>query len=149
MLGRRYTCEECLEGMEWIEAYFEDPIFQVQAKPKQLYKTTFEEEKTSGILIHFRLRHCSGLSSTGVMTRNRCVFQLSRCRTAIILINKHCLTSPPAPFCADARDGDGEVHDPGGDLQRGARMWRINPSTTNISPTLLNFHIFLISSMLI
>merc|ERR1719507_1661708 len=28
---REYTCEECIEGMEWIEAYFEDPIFQVEA----------------------------------------------------------------------------------------------------------------------
>merc|ERR1719295_883675 len=28
---REYTCEECVEGMEWIEAYFEDPIFQAEA----------------------------------------------------------------------------------------------------------------------
>ena len=25
----RFTCEECVEGMEWVEAYLEDPIFQV------------------------------------------------------------------------------------------------------------------------
>merc|ERR1712168_501446 len=23
---RRYTCEECIEGLEWVEAYMEDPI---------------------------------------------------------------------------------------------------------------------------
>ena len=22
----RYTCEECVEGLEWVEAYLEDPI---------------------------------------------------------------------------------------------------------------------------
>ena len=27
--------------MEWIEAYFEDPIFQVQAKPKAFHPTIF------------------------------------------------------------------------------------------------------------
>merc|ERR1712066_812999 len=26
-----FTCEECIEGMEWIEAYMEDPIFQAEA----------------------------------------------------------------------------------------------------------------------
>merc|ERR550517_1294232 len=26
-----FTCDECIEGMEWIEAYLEDPIFQVEA----------------------------------------------------------------------------------------------------------------------
>ena len=25
----RFTCDECVAGMEWIEAYLEDPIFQV------------------------------------------------------------------------------------------------------------------------
>ena len=25
----RFTCDECFAGMEWIEAYLEDPIFQV------------------------------------------------------------------------------------------------------------------------
>merc|ERR1712037_434059 len=25
----RFTCDECVAGMEWIEAYMEDPIFQV------------------------------------------------------------------------------------------------------------------------
>ena len=29
-----FTCEECIEGMEWIEAYMEDPIFQVLFHPK-------------------------------------------------------------------------------------------------------------------
>ena len=24
-----FTCDECIEGMEWIEVYMEDPIFQV------------------------------------------------------------------------------------------------------------------------
>merc|ERR1712127_11314 len=28
---REYTCEECVEGMEFIEAYLEDPIFQGEA----------------------------------------------------------------------------------------------------------------------
>ena len=22
----RYTCEECVQGLEWVEAYIEDPI---------------------------------------------------------------------------------------------------------------------------
>merc|ERR1719352_2037687 len=26
-----FTCDECIEGMEWIEAYLEDPIFQAEA----------------------------------------------------------------------------------------------------------------------
>merc|ERR1719266_2086468 len=26
-----FTCDECIEGMEWIEAYMEDPIFQAEA----------------------------------------------------------------------------------------------------------------------
>ena len=25
----RFSCDECVAGMEWIEAYLEDPIFQV------------------------------------------------------------------------------------------------------------------------
>ena len=25
----RFTCDECVAGMEWIEAYLEDPIWQV------------------------------------------------------------------------------------------------------------------------
>merc|ERR1712168_1241542 len=25
-MQRRYTCEECIEGLEWVEAYMEDPI---------------------------------------------------------------------------------------------------------------------------
>ena len=97
LFGRRYTCEECLEGMEWIEAYFEDPIFQVQSKPKPLYKTTFATKKTfykttfqeekPWALRFFRWRRCSGLNSTGVMMRNRCVFRPFRCTTAIVLIN--------------------------------------------------------------
>ena len=29
--GFRFTCDECVAGMEWIEAYLEDPIFQVDA----------------------------------------------------------------------------------------------------------------------
>merc|ERR1739838_1080167 len=24
--ARRYTCEECVEGLEWVEAYMEDPL---------------------------------------------------------------------------------------------------------------------------
>merc|ERR1711973_515994 len=24
--GRRFTCEECVQGLEWVEAYMEDPI---------------------------------------------------------------------------------------------------------------------------
>jgi hypothetical protein len=24
--ARQYTCEECMEGLEWAEAYLEDPI---------------------------------------------------------------------------------------------------------------------------
>merc|ERR1711920_676283 len=24
--NRKYTCEECVEGLEWVEAYIEDPI---------------------------------------------------------------------------------------------------------------------------
>ena len=40
-----------------------------------------------------------------------CVFRLSRCH------HDFHLTRPSAPLHANARDGDGEVHDPGGDLQ--------------------------------
>ena len=25
----RFTCDECVAGMEWIKGYLEDPIFQV------------------------------------------------------------------------------------------------------------------------
>merc|ERR1719216_396429 len=28
---RAFTCDECVAGMEWIEAYLEDPIFQAEA----------------------------------------------------------------------------------------------------------------------
>merc|ERR1711872_213015 len=28
---RAFTCDECIAGMEWIEAYLEDPIFQAEA----------------------------------------------------------------------------------------------------------------------
>jgi len=28
---RKFTCDECVAGMEWIEAYLEDPIFQAEA----------------------------------------------------------------------------------------------------------------------
>jgi len=24
--NRRYTCDECIQGLEWVEAYLEDPI---------------------------------------------------------------------------------------------------------------------------
>ena len=29
LISPRFTCDECVAGMEWIEAYLEDPIFQV------------------------------------------------------------------------------------------------------------------------
>merc|ERR1712226_1002398 len=25
-MARRYTCEECVEGLDWVEAYMEDPV---------------------------------------------------------------------------------------------------------------------------
>merc|ERR1712012_736524 len=28
---RAFTCDECVAGMKWIEAYLEDPIFQAEA----------------------------------------------------------------------------------------------------------------------
>ena len=36
-----FTCEECIEGMEWIEAYMEDPIFQVLFHLKLKKKSIF------------------------------------------------------------------------------------------------------------
>ena len=30
LISPRFTCDECVAGMEWIEAYLEDPIFQVE-----------------------------------------------------------------------------------------------------------------------
>ena len=29
LISPRFTCDECVAGMEWVEAYLEDPIFQV------------------------------------------------------------------------------------------------------------------------
>merc|ERR1719429_443398 len=28
---KAFTCDECVAGMEWVEAYLEDPIFQAEA----------------------------------------------------------------------------------------------------------------------
>merc|ERR1719187_561418 len=27
---RKYTCEECVQGLEWVEAYLEDPIMTAE-----------------------------------------------------------------------------------------------------------------------
>ena len=41
-----FTCDECIEGMEWIEAYMEDPIFQVNIIEIELQN--IYHEKTGG-----------------------------------------------------------------------------------------------------
>ena len=46
-------------------------------------------------------------------------------------------TKSPAPLRADARDGDGEVHDPDRDLQRGASVWWTYSPSTNSSSAFL------------
>ena len=37
-----FTCDECIEGMEWIEAYMEDPIFQVNNMDSKIF-TVFQK----------------------------------------------------------------------------------------------------------
>ena len=97
-------------------------------------------------MFFFRLRRSCGLSSTGVTMRNQCVYQLSRCccHFSLLLISfvlssfvAFVKAKSPAPLHADARDGDGEVHDPDRDLQRGAGVWRTYSPSTNSSSAFL------------
>ena len=30
VIVHRYTCEECVQGLEWVEAYLEDPIMSAE-----------------------------------------------------------------------------------------------------------------------
>ena len=29
--SHRFTCDECISGMEWVETYLKDPVFQAEA----------------------------------------------------------------------------------------------------------------------
>ena len=77
-IGFRFTCDECVAGMEWIEAYLEDPIFQVSTigHDSKLYPSTVTHQAIE-VIVMFRRRPCSTSSTTGA-TKSTTVTAASR-----------------------------------------------------------------------
>ena len=130
LISPRFTCDECVAGMEWIEAYLEDPIFQVIFFLMKFWLSVscFCQKVVSVLSTSFN----SGGGTS--LPRAQLVRPTSPRRTL------H--WDAAAPLHPDARDGDGEVHDPHGHLQQPVRSLQprldhraSDPPTSLYSPT--------------
>eukprot|EP00091_Calanus_sinicus_P006137 TRINITY_DN1674_c0_g1_i10.p1 TRINITY_DN1674_c0_g1~~TRINITY_DN1674_c0_g1_i10.p1 ORF type:complete len:193 (-),score=56.47 TRINITY_DN1674_c0_g1_i10:40-618(-) len=57
--ARRYTCEECVVGLEWVEAYLEDPIMIAEMTVYLGHNFCLDEWENckEDVAVHFRPMH--------------------------------------------------------------------------------------------
>jgi len=86
--ARRYTCEECVQGLEWVEAYLEDPIMiaEMTLYLRQNFCLDEWENCRDNVAVHFRPMH--------EMTMEKFMIPTEVCNTEPVCTGE---TKPPHP----------------------------------------------------
>merc|ERR1712071_525059 len=59
--ARRYTCEECVEGLKWVEGYMEDPLMVAEYVVYLEQNFCLDETCKEGVKRHFASMHAMAM----------------------------------------------------------------------------------------